>query len=110
MDFTLLGEEFSIRTDNIAKVERYGNAVEISYKDGSCESWEAKNIYQVNKINLLEIVLRALHVGYVQGRNDLYDEGRVISKETKAKLDAYDELMEELEPSNYKEYHEVKLA
>lgn len=105
MEFTLMGEEFSIRTDNLKSVERYGNAVKLTYKDGSYSIWEAKTIYQVNKINLLEIVLRALMIGYTQGRNDLYDEGRVITKETKAKLEAYDELMLELEPENYKEYH-----
>jgi len=110
MDFTLMGEEFNVRTDNLKSVERYGNAVKVEYKDGSYSIWEAKNIYQVNKINLLEIVLRALMIGYTQGRNDLYDEGRVITKEIQKKLDIYDEAMEELEPSNYKEYHEFKLG
>ena len=105
MEFTLIGEEFHIRTDNLKSVERYGNAVKVEYKDGSYSIWEAHNAYQVPKINLLEIVLRALMIGYNQGRNDLYDEGRVITKETKAKLEAYDELMLELEPENYKEYH-----
>lgn len=110
MEFTLMGEEFSVRTDNLKSVERFGNAVKVTYKDGSYSIWEAKNLYQVNKINLLEIVLRALMIGYTQGRNDLYDEGRVITKAVQQKLEAYDEMMEELEPSNYKEYHEVKLA
>lgn len=109
MEFTLMGEEFSIRTDNLEKVERFGNAVKITYKDGGYSIWEAHNVYQVPKINLLEIVLRALMIGYTQGRNDLYDEGRVITKEIQRKLDIYNEAMEELEPSKYKEYHEFKL-
>lgn len=105
-----MGEEFSVRTDNLESVERFGNAVKVTYKDGSYSIWEAKNLYQVNKINLLEIVLRALMIGYTQGRNDLCGEGRVITKAVQQKLEAYNEMMEELEPSNYKEYHEVKLA
>lgn len=109
MEFTLMGEEFSIRTDNLEKVERFGNAVKITYKDEDYSIWEACNVYQVPKINLLEIVLRALMIGYTQGRNDLYDEGRVITKEIQRKLDIYDEAMEELESSKYKEYHEFKL-
>lgn len=110
MDFTLMGEEFHVRTDNLKSVERYGNAVKVEYKDGSYSIWEAKNIYQINKINLLEIVLKALMIGYTQGRNDLYDEDRVITKAIQQKIDAYDELVEELEPNPYKEYHEIKIS
>lgn len=47
----------------------------------------------------MEIVLRALMIGYTQGRNDLYDEGRVVTKSIQQKIDAYDELMED-RPSN----------
>lgn len=110
MDFTLIGEEFHVRTDNLKSVERYGNAVKVEYKDGDYSIWEAKNIYQVNKINLLEIVLRALMIGYTQGRNDLYDEDKVITKAIQQKLDAYNELMADLEPNPYKEYHEIKVS
>lgn len=49
-------------------------------------------------------------IGYTQGRNDLYDEGRVVTKSIQQKIDAYDELMEELEPNPYKEYHEIKIS
>lgn len=110
MDFTLMGEEFRVRTDGLKSVERYGNAVKVEYKDGDYSIWEAKNIYQVPKINLLEIVLRALMIGYNQGRNDLYDEGKVITNSIQQKLDAYDELMADLEPNPYKEYHEIKIS
>ena len=110
MDFTLMGEEFRVRTDSLKSVERYGNAVKVEYKDGDYSIWEAKNIYQVSKINLLEIVLRALMIGYHQGRNDLYDEGKVITNSIQQKLDAYDELIADLEPNPYKEYHEIKIS
>lgn len=67
MVFTLYGEEFNIRTDSVNKVERSGNSVEITYKDGSGERWTAKDSFQVAKINLLEIVLRAIEIGYKTG-------------------------------------------
>lgn len=67
MVFTLYGEEFNIRTDNVDKVERFGNSVEITYKDGSSERWTAKDSYQIVKVNFLEIVLRAIEVGYKNG-------------------------------------------
>lgn len=68
-----MGEEFSIRTDNLEKVERFGNAVKLTYKDGGYSIWEAKNIYQISKINLLEIVLRALMIGYTQDKKRTED-------------------------------------
>lgn len=108
MEFTLMGEVFNIRTDHIDKVERFGDSLKITYLDGNSDTWSANNSYQLPKINTLEIILRALKIGYTQGRNDLYDEDRVITKETRKKLDIYDEVMEELEPSKYKEYHEFK--
>lgn len=72
MTFTLYGQEFNVRTDNVDKVERFGNSVEISYKDGNSERFTAPsmNNYQIAKLNLLEIVLRALEIGYNSGFYD----------------------------------------
>lgn len=91
MEFTLMGEVFNIRTDHIDKVERFGDSLKITYLDGNSDTWTAKNSYQLPKINTLEIILRALEIGYAQGKNELYDE-----------------VMEKLEISNCKEYREVK--
>lgn len=70
MIFTLYGETFDIRTDHIDKVERFEDSLKITYLDGNSEVWSAKNSYQLSKINLLEIVLKALEVGYNNGCYD----------------------------------------
>lgn len=72
MTFTLYGEVFNIRTDHIDKVERFGDSLKITYLDGNSEVWSAKNSYQLPKINLLEIILRALEAGYNSGWNDQF--------------------------------------
>jgi len=77
MTFTLMGEEFNIRTDHIKNVERFGNSVKISYEDGSSEVWRANYPIQINKINILEIILRGIFAGYNQAKNELYEDGGV---------------------------------
>lgn len=72
MIFTLYGETFDIRTDHVDKVERFGDSLKITYLDGNSEVWSAKNSYQLPKINLLEIVLKALEVGYNNGWNEAF--------------------------------------
>ena len=74
MTFTLMGEEFNIRTDHIKSVERFGNSVKISYKDGWFDVWSANFPIQINKINLLEIILRGIFAGYNQAKNELYED------------------------------------
>lgn len=114
MTFTLYGEEFNVRTDHVDKVERFGNSLKVTYLDGEYEIWSANNSYQLPKINLLEIVLRALEIGYNSGWNDRYrsleKNGKLLTSETLQKLQEYDEMMEELEPNPYKEYHEIKVS
>lgn len=113
MTFTLYGEEFDVRTDHIDKVERFGNSLKITYLDGEYRIWSANNSYQLPKINLLEIVLRALEIGYNGGWNDRYHSleknGKLLTSETLQKLQEYDEMMEDFETNPYKEYHEIKI-
>ena len=104
-----MGEEFNIRTDHIQEVERYGNSVSIIYKDGYRSTWNATNEYQIAKINLLEIILRGIAAGYVQGRNELYDEGRIITEDVKRKLEEYELIMDECNPEYGREYHEIRI-
>lgn len=74
MIFTLYGETFDIRTDHVDKVERFGDSLKITYLDGNSETWSVKNSYQLPKINLLEIVLKALEVGYNNGWNEASEQ------------------------------------
>lgn len=113
MEFTLMGESFNVRTDHVDKVERFGNSLKITYLDGKYEVWSANNPYQIPKIDLLEIVLRAVEIGYNNGWNDQYrklkNEGKLLTSESLQKLQDYAELVEELEAEDHFEYHEIKL-
>lgn len=110
MEFTLMGESFNVRTDHVDKVERFGNSLKITYLDGTYEVWSANNSYQIPKIDLLEIVLRAVETGYNNGWNDQYrklkNEGKLLTSESLQRLMEYNELVEDFEAA---EYHEFKI-
>lgn len=107
MEFTLMGESFNVRTDHVDKVKRFGNSLKIAYLDGTYEVWSANNSYQIPKIDLLEIVLRAVETGYNNGWNDHYrklkKEEKILSPESLQKLLEYDELVEDPESTGYRE-------
>lgn len=107
IEFTLMGESFNVRTDHVDKVKRFGNSLKITYLDRTYEVWSANNSYQIPKIDLLEIVLRAVETGYNNGWNDHYrklkKEGKILSPESLQKLLEYDELVEDPESTGYRE-------
>ena len=113
MVVTLKGETFDIRTDHMKKVERSGSTIRVDYQDGSYQVYSAGNLYQIPKLDLLEIVLKSVYEGYMQCKEDLYKEGRIISEETKTQLEIFEKQLGVFEDLINKpdasKYHEAKI-